>query len=224
MPNSNLKKVFRLTASVGVLAGMLTIFGCGSGNRAPEPVSVAQSDISVPVAANTAQSLEGLTFAFANGSAITSPASGGCDPACPSLATQPITLTFTDTSAAQPTATITAPNVVGTDGQPARMSGTTVFGSCTFRVALSTFLPGSGPQVGNTITVNPCQFNVKTGGVQANGQATTVQILLQLGANPSAAQQSTVSINPTTGVVTINNFTLPAGVGSVTLVVVTGAG
>lgn len=76
--------------------------------------------------------------------------------------------------------------------------------------------------MGNTITVNPCQYTVQTGGVAATGKATKVQILLKIGAVPSAPNQATVSINATTGVVTITNVTLPAGVGSVTLTPVTG--
>ena len=81
-------------------------------------------------------------------------------------------------------------------------SGNMTYGSCIFNVTSSN-LPGV--TVGQSITVNPCQINVKTGGVVANGQATTVQILLQLGTVPSAANQATVSIDPATGVVTLNN-------------------
>jgi len=226
--------VRRFMVVVGVLAGALLVLGCPGGEEAAPvaptpapptpaaPVVVAASDLAIAAAANTVQSIEGQTFALANGSAIATPAAGGCNPTCPTLATQPITVTFTNTNLATPTATIVAPNVTGTDGQPARFSGPTTFASCTFVVTLSTFPLGSGPQVGNTITVNPCQIIAETGGVQATGQATTVQILLQLGAVPSAANQATVSINPTTGVVTINNVTLSAAVGSVILQTVTG--
>jgi hypothetical protein len=73
--------------------------------------------------------------------------------------------------------------------------------------------------VGQQITVNTCQYIVSTGGVQATGNATTVQILLQLGLTPSAVNQASVSIDPTTGVVTVNNVS--TGV-AVTLVVSTG--
>jgi hypothetical protein len=214
------KAVLRLIAGVGVLTGALLVLSCGGGGEeaatpvtppTTAPVAVAASDLAVPVAPATVQTLEAQTFTFSSGAALT-----------PALANQPITLAFTNTTSATPTATVTAPNVRGTDGQPARFAGTTEFGSCTFVVTTSTFPAGSGPQVGDRITVNPCQVNVSTGGVQATGQATTVQILLQLGATPSAANQSTVSINPTTGVVTINNVTLPAGVGSVTLQTFTG--
>lgn len=76
------------------------------------------------------------------------------------------------------------------------------FASCIFTVTSSN-LPGV--QVGNQITVNPCQYVVATGGVQATGQATTVQILLKLGIVPSAANQASVAINPTPGIVTVNN-------------------
>lgn len=79
--------------------------------------------------------------------------------------------------------------------------------------------------MGDTITVDPCQVDVETGGVAATGQATTVQILLQLGIIPSEPNQTTVTTNPTTGQVTVINPILGGVVvpGSVTLVPVTGA-
>lgn len=216
MPRWNVDRVLRLMAVLGVLVGALTVLGCGGGEEQAAPVQVVPSGTvtQVPLATTTVQAVAAQTFSFPTGGAAISPA----------LANQPITLAFTNTASATPTATVIAPNVRGTDGQlGARFSATTTFGSCTFVVTTSTFPPGTGPQVGDTITVNPCQLNVSTGGVQATGQATTVQVLLQLGAIPSAENQSTVSINPTTGVVTVNNVTLPAGVGTVTLIPVTGA-
>ena len=93
--------------------------------------------------------------------------------------------------------------------------------SCIFTVTSSTFPAGTGPQVGDRITVNPCQYGSTTG-IAAAGQATTVQILLQLGATPSVANQATVAIEAA-GTVTLTNVTLPAGIGTVRLQVVTQA-
>lgn len=76
------------------------------------------------------------------------------------------------------------------------------------------FPVGPGPQVGQRITVNPCSLG--PAGIRTVGQATTVQILLQLGMVPSAANQAAVSINPT-GVVTVNNVTVRGASGNVTL-------
>jgi len=192
-------------ALVGVLGGVLTFSGCGSGGDEPAP-TVAANDSTVPANANTLKAVEGQTFTFASGAAL-----------APALAGQTTALTFTNTASATPTATFSAPSVTGTDGQPARATGTTTFGSCIFTMTSTNI---AGTSVGQQITVNPCSFNVKTKGLQATGQATTVQILLQLGITPSAANQASVSINPDTGVVTVNNVS--TGV-SVTLVVATGA-
>lgn len=202
MKNWSLKKAFRVTAIVGVLGGMLTILGCPSGNdinEVPPPVPVASTNVVVPVTAATVQALEGKSFALPAGAFANVPA----------LATQPVTVTFTGTTTAAPTGTLVAANGTAT--------GTTTFGSCIFTITTSTI---PGVTVGQQITVNPCQYNVSTGGVQATGQATTVQILLQLGIIPSAANQASVSIDPTTGVVTVNNVN--TGV-NVTLVIATGA-
>jgi hypothetical protein len=51
--------------------------------------------------------------------------------------------------------------------------------------------------------VNPCSINAQTGGLSATGQATAVNILLQLGLVPSAPLQAQVSISPN-GTVTVN--------------------
>jgi hypothetical protein len=216
------KTGLRRMAIAGVLAGMVLILGCGGGAGEEDTTKVAASDTaaSTPTAlAQTVKALDSQPFAFSNGSAVSE--SGGCQPDCSSLATQPMTLTFTNTAAPTPTATVTAPTVTGTNGQQASFTGATTFGSCTFVVTASTFRAGTGPQVGNTITVNPCQVNIKTGGVQANGQATVVQILLHLGLVPSRANQAQVAIDPDTGMVTVNNVSTGL---TVTLKALTGTG
>lgn len=204
MKNRGLKKAFRLATIAGVLAGMLTIVGCpgggGGGAEAPPPVPVAAINTVVPVTAATVQAIENLPFAL--------PAGAFAD--VPALANQATTVRITGTTTATPTGTITAANGTAT--------GTTTFGSCTFTITSVTGIPGL--LVGQQITVQTCQYIVSTGGVQATGNATTVQILLQLGLTPSQPNQASVSIDPATGIVTVNNTS--TGV-SVTLVVSTGA-
>jgi hypothetical protein len=190
------KTALRFMALVGVMAGMFTIVGCGGGE---DETQVAATNTTVPINSNTVKAIDGQTF--------TLPA--GAFSGVAALASQSTSVRFTNTSAATPTATITAANGTAT--------GNTTFGSCIFTITTSTI---PGVTVGQQITVNPCQYNVQTQGVQATGQATTVNILLQLGIVPSAANQASVSIDPTTGVVTVNNVS--TGV-AVTLVVSTGS-
>ena len=207
--------VLRLMVVVGVLAGALTVLGCSGGDNSPSSnqagtVLVAKNDLAVPVTTETVPALENQKFTFDSGEALT-----------PALANQPIAVTFTDTTSATPTVTVTAPNIIGTDGQPASFSAAVEFGSCTFKVKTSTFAP-PGPQVGKTIKVDPCKVNLMTGGITVQGNATKVQILLLLGFSPSLANQVTVVIDPTTGKVTITGAAGPFGVGNVELEFITG--
>ncbi len=162
---------------------------------------VAAGDTKVPMGPMTVKALEGKEFTFASGIQNAMGLTG-----------KPLKVKFTGTTGATPTTTFT---VTGMGGGTA--AATTRFGSCTFTITTSNI---TGVSVGETITVNPCQYIVATGGVQATGNATTVQILLQLGITPSAANQASVSIDPNTGVVTVNNVN--TGV-SVTLTVATGS-
>lgn len=204
------RTVVRLMAMVGVLAGALTLLGCPGGDE-EEPLKVAATDAVLNVNSTVVRALENQPFSFASGAALS-----------PALANQPMTLTFTNTATATPNFTVTAPNVRGTDGNPARATGTTAFGSCTFSVASSTFSPGpppAGPQVGQTITVNPCQVNAATGGIQT-AVLTRLDIRVQLGVTTSQFRVADIFINPTTGEVTLNNVatgqtvTLQLGTGS----------
>jgi hypothetical protein len=197
-------------AVVGLLAGALALLGCPGGEEA-EPLKVAASDITIPINNTTVRALENQPFTFASGEALS-----------PALANQPIALTFTNTAAATPTFTATAPNVRGTDGNPARATGTTAFGSCTFSVTSSTFSAGpppAGPQGGQTITVNPCSVNAATGGIQTT-LVTQVNIRAQLGLTVSQFTLGQIVINSTTGEVTLNNVATGQ---TVTLQVVTGS-
>lgn len=117
-------------------------------------------------------------------------------------------VTFTDT-ATTPAFTIASGTYTA--------SGTTKFGSCIFVVSASTFPAGSRLAAGNTITVNPCNINVNSAGLQATGVASTRSVALALGAAVSAGSSLTVQVNPG-GQLTLNGIS----VGSVTLVPVTG--
>lgn len=185
----------RLTVSAAACVGVLALTQCKSDSTAPGKVAAA--NVVAPISTSTVAAVSGQTFTFPGGGAALSPA----------LAGQTISLTFSNTTAANPTTTVTS--------AAGSFTASTSFGSCIFTVSTST-IPGI--TVGQVITVNPCQLNVQTGGVQATGQATTVNILLQLGLTPSAPQQSQVTINPTTGTVTVNGV----NTGTVTLTPVTG--
>jgi hypothetical protein len=71
--------------------------------------------------------------------------------------------------------------------------------------------------VGKTVTVNPCNINVNSKGLAANGQGVSRSIALVLGAAASAGVPVTVGVNPG-GQLTLNG----REVGTVTLVPVTG--
>jgi hypothetical protein len=200
-------------AVVGMLAGVLTVLGCPGGDEEEplkeEPLKVAATDAVLTVNSTVVRALDNQPFTFSSGEALS-----------PALANQPVTLTFTNTAAATPTFTVTAPNVRGTDGNPAGATGTTAFGSCSFSVASSTFQGGTGPQVGQTITVNPCRVDAATGGIQTT-VLTQVQIRVALGLTFSQFRVADIVINPTTGEVTLNNVATGQ---TVTLQLATGSG
>ena len=189
------RTIVRSLAIVGVMAGMLTMSGCGGDD---DEAKFVQGNTIVPLNKDTVKAIDNQAF--------TLPA--GAFSAAPALVNQQTTVRFTNTATA-PIGTITAAN--GTASGPAS------FGSCIFTIQSSN-IPGI--TVGQVITVNLCQYNVLTQGLEARGQATVVNILLQLGLTPSAAAQAQVSIDPVTGIVTVNNVN--TGV-SVVLVVATGS-
>ncbi len=161
-----------------VLSLVASVAACD--DEEPRAASVAKENAKIPMSAMTAKAIEGTEFSF------TQPV--------PMLSPTPFKLKFTMTAATAPAFDMT----VGST----KAAGTTRFGSCIFTVTSSNI---PGVTQGQQITVNPCQYVVSTGGVHANGQATTVQILLQLGLIPSAPNQASVSIDPSSGVVTVNN-------------------
>ena len=183
------RRVLRLMAIVGGLGGALLVLSC-SGGDGETSTGTATHDATIPIDSTTVQALEGQTFMLSSGAII-----------APELAEQQVALTFSNTAEATPTATVTVPDVQGTDGNPAQFTSTVTFGSCTFVVTASTF-PPPGPQKGDKITVNPCHYNVATHGIRTN-RRTLVHLLVQLGLIPSVAQQADVMIGPD-GEVTVN--------------------
>jgi len=204
------KTVLRLMALVGVLAGMLTILGCPGDE---EEVRAAINP-TIQATSTSVKAIDDRTFTFPSGAPAVFPG-------FPALATQPTTVTI-DSTPATPVTTVVATAVRGTDGNPARYTASTTFGSCIFVVLTSTFSPGpppAGPQVGQRITVDPCEVSTR-GTIEATGQATTVDILLKLGPTPSAPQQAQVSIDPTTVTLSIGGVSTGQ---TVVLQLVTGA-
>jgi hypothetical protein len=173
------------------------LLACGGGDDPPPSVKVATGSAVVPLQGNTDAVMSGQRFTFAQGV-----------PALGLVGSSTVTMTSATSSTTSPTFSIT-------NGGGAA-AGSLSYGSCIF-VVISSNIPALVE--GESITVSPCQYDVLTGGIVANGQSTAVQVLLQLGITPSAPNQAQVSINPETGVVTVNNFITGR---SVTLSVVTG--
>ena len=178
-----------------LLAAAVTLSACGDGGGTAEPVLVVASDAVLPAAPTTTAAVVSTPFVFPSGVAALG-------------STTPTTVTFTST-AASPTFAIASGTGTAT--------GTTTFGSCIFAVTSSTFPAGHPLALGQTVTVNPCNFKVGTAGAIANGVAQSRSIALLLGAASSANAAVTVGVNPG-GQLTLNGNT----VGTVTLTPVSG--
>lgn len=183
--------VLRLMAIVGVLAGMLTMAGCPGGEQA----RVAASNAIVPLSATTDDVLNGQTLTFTSGTVLGAAA--------------PVTLTFTNTTAATPNFTLisgagaTARTATGTVAFSTNAAGQAV---CTFTVQTSNFgnpLAVPGPLAGAVITVTPCNINLATLGVPC-GQSVAVNVTVTLGTSTSSSFSATVIIDCTTGIITLN--------------------
>jgi hypothetical protein len=134
--------------ALAVILGALAVLGCNG-------------DDSSPIVTATASDLNNRAFTFANGAGPTLAAAFGLPPG------QAFTLQFADFGG-----TNVGPVSLDSGGQVA--SGTVTLASCTFRFALSTFPPGSGPQSGRQFTIDPCQVNRDDNTMQlsaANGES-----------------------------------------------------
>ena len=200
------KTVLRLTAIVGVLAGMLTILSCGGGE---EHARVASSNATVPINATTDNTIDSQTLTFSSGTVLGAAA--------------PVTLSFTNTTAATPTFTL----ISGTGATARTATGTVAFSTntagqavCTFTVTSSNFVPGQGPQANTSITVAPCNINLTTLGVLC-GLPVQVNVTVTLGTTTSAVFTGTVLIDCATGVIALNGVSTGVSV-ALTVTGVTG--
>lgn len=173
----------------------LTGCGGGGGGGEPPPVLVAPPQVNVAAAPTTVAAVEDVPFTFTAG--------------VPELGTTgTTTLAFTDTS------TTPAFSIVAEGGTA---TGTTTFGSCIFAITASTFPAGHRLALGAVVTVNPCNINVNTAGLQATGVAASRSVALALGSAVSSGNSVTVQVNPGGQLVLNGN-----SVGTVTLTPVTG--
>jgi hypothetical protein len=185
--------------SLKFLCGCAVAFlvsACGGGDG-PVPVYVAGSDTTLAASPDTTAAVVNVPFTYANGVS---------DFGTTGTAT---TVMFTSTDA-NPAFSISAGGKTAT--------GTTAFGSCIFRITASTFAPPSPLANGNTITVHPCNLNIATKGLPANGVAQSRSVALVLGAAVSSGSPVTLSVN-IAGQLTLNGHS----VGQITVFPVTGS-
>ena len=92
----------------------------------------------------TADDVNNKAFTFPNGT-VFHPALTGAT-----------TLEFTDRGN---TFTLSSAGAGGPEAIPPTASGSNRFGSCILTVGTSTYAPGTGPQVNDVMTLNPCTFD-----------------------------------------------------------------
>lgn len=203
-----MKKLFLLIAG---LASALALTACGGGGGgAGEPAQAAASDAKVAVnptsGATVTKSLIGENFTFPSGVAEFG-------------TTSATTVTFTPRSSAQPDASVPAENPafnIASGGNTA--TGVVEFGSCKFKIQSTTFTSGPLSQVGNTVTVSPCEVALDIGGTPADGADRDRTIVLTFSVAKSDPVVVTVSIS-STGEIVVNGI---PGVGTVVVAPVTG--
>ena len=193
-----------MTRYAAAAAGLALAFVAACDSEPTAPTMVVASNTVIPAAASVVNAVAAIPFSF--------PAGAGALDA--SVANQNLVLTFGGTATA-PTANMVITTAAG--ATTGTITTSVTFGSCIFVVTQSTFPTGSRLATGQTIVVNPCNINVQTAGVQANGVGATRSVALALGAAVSAGGSITVNVNPG-GQLTLNGNT----VGTVTLVPVSG--
>ncbi|MEJ7930617.1 hypothetical protein WG922_11590 [Ramlibacter sp. AN1015] len=133
---------FQLPLIGGLLA--LALAGCGGGGGGSS--AVVGNDIKTNANETTTAAFANETFGFASGVAAFGTSGTATE------------LTFTSGSSF----------AVSAGGKSA--AGTTRYGSCIFTIATSTFEPAHPlGQVGASIRVDPCEIEIKAGGMAANG-------------------------------------------------------
>lgn len=193
-----MKKLLLLAA---VLSSVTLLASCGGGGGDTPQVAAANAELAVDAdnGRPVFTALQNEAFTFPTGVAdfgtagtttltITPPASAGRNP------------TF----------------AVASGGDTA--SGTMGFGSCIFRITVSTFNPPSPLVDGAIIEIQNCGVRLDTAGQNANDVALQKSAVLFLNNANSTGTTVTVSINPA-GKITLNGRV----VGTVTLKPVTGS-
>lgn len=120
----------------------------------------------------------GNTFNIGNGGAMLSP----------SLAGQAVSLTFSQAPSAAPTAQMVVGGTTYTSG--------VTFGSCVFTITAINGPNPAGLVIGQVITVNPCNLNIGTEGVGANGAANLRNVTITFGTASSNSITSNIIITP----------------------------
>lgn len=147
----------------------LGLAACGGGGGG-DPL-VATSDLKVNADGSTAGAFANQSFAFDSGVAAL-----GTD----GVAT---TLTFGNGNSFS----------LSAGGNTA--SGGATYGSCIFTVQSTTFAPPHPlGTVGGSVRVDPCQFDIKSGGMAANGVPVSTNALLVLGSLASRGVSTTIRI------------------------------
>lgn len=192
----------RLIIAAAVIAAVVVPVACHKESTTAPQMQVA-TNTTLPASAAATTAVAGTPFSFA----------GGAGAISSSLTGQNLTVTFGGTAAAPTASMVFTPAAGGTGGS---VIADVTFGSCIFRISAVSGSVGT-LAVGQTITVNPCNFNIGTAGVLANGVAASRSIALLLGAASSSNSTVTVSVNAG-GQLTLNG----QAVGTVTLVPVSG--
>lgn len=170
-----------------VLVGLpLILTQCKKDPTAPRKVAAA--NLSIPATRANVTALDGKSFSFANGGAL-----------APELAGTSLTMTFSNTAAANPTTTFAT-------GAGGSATATTTFGSCIFTITVSSFPTTHSLGVGKTITINTCTITVNTAGLQT-GTTGTVNSTITLGGTVSAPTTLTVTV-AADGTVSVGGTTL----------------
>ena len=169
--NMNNAKFVKLALGMALVAA-LAACGGGGGGSDPAPVKVAATNTTANVTALTVPAL------------VTTPAAVASFPAGFGSITGATTISF---AGATPTFTIT--NGVNT------ASGPTTFASCILTVTATSFAPGSGLDVGDVLTFNPCTLTATTTGVTANGVAVPRTVVLRLVTPTSDATSNPFTLN-----------------------------
>ena len=178
---------------IGALAVAALLAGCGGGDgNSPQVVS---KDATVKVNGSTSAAITNTAFSFPNGVSQLG-------------TTSATTVKFTSNSAT-PAFSIASGGATAT--------GTTTFGSCHFTITATTFTSGPLSVQGSTIIVDPCNIDVNTSGVTANGVTATAEASLVLGAAVSGNTSVQINVDPS-GQLTVNG----TSVGTVTLQPLTG--